>query len=280
MSLRKVDVSGLEPVSGGVKGAFPLLDFVDIDALVIDGSYQRGIERRGRKNIQKIASQFDWSKFSPLVVSRRPGGQFAIIDGQHRAHAAALRGVIEVPALIVELDAQQEAAAFSEINGTVTALTPNQIYKAALAGFESWAVECDAVVAKAGCRLMPYNKNAASKAPGEVFCVTLVRKYVEAGNAPYLFAVLAGIKASFVADQVSYYNSFGLSALVPAATMNGVRKPEVIAGFLDNHDLGDTERRVRSLQDLPEHRGTSFKLLFSQSVQVLMKAYAQKRLAA
>ncbi|MFG6604655.1 MULTISPECIES: DUF6551 family protein [unclassified Sulfitobacter] len=273
MTIRAIDITGREAVEGGPLGETPRLEFLPISSLVIDTSYQREIEGRGWSNINRIAKSFDWAKFSPIVASTRPDGRFAVIDGQHRVHAAALRGIAEVPALVSDLDTQQQAAAFSWINGSVTAMTPNQLFRAALAAFEPWAVQCDAVVSRAGCKLMQFNKNAASKKPGEIFCVGLVRKFVEAGVANSLWTVLRGISQSKRRDNIQYYNQFGLGSLVPAAAKAGVTQPDVISDFLDRNDLDKTAMQVRRLMDLPEHRGKSFSSLFNQSVLVLLKQH-------
>lgn len=275
MAIRKLDISDFPKIDIKL-GPEPELGFVPIDKLIIDDSYQRHIEKRGLKNILKIAANFDWAKFSPLMVSKRPDGLFAIIDGQHRSHAAALIGATRVPALISDLTAGEQAAAFSWINGTVTALNPNQIFKAALAALEPWAVQCDAIVARADCRLMTSPGSAASKKPGQVYTVNLVRKHVDAGNAQYLVAVLGGIRKSSVRDQVYYYNGYGLNALVPPAIENGITRPDIITKFLDEHDLEDTHNRVLQLMKQPEFRNQTFKALFGKSVATLMKAHAQQ----
>ncbi|HGG04776.1 MAG TPA: hypothetical protein ENK28_04905 [Aliiroseovarius sp.] len=277
--LRKVDISGGRAVTREV-GAPGAVAFVDVADLLIDDAYQRRIEVRGWKNVQRIAENFEWSKFSALMVSRRADGRFAIIDGQHRAHAAALLGLKQVPALIFELTPREEASAFSWINGSVTAMTPNQVFKAALAAFEPWAVQCDAAVARAGCRLMPYNASAANRRAGQVFCIGTVRKFVAAEQEAELCAVLAGVAASSVADDVRYYNSFGLLALVPAVVDCGVRAPEVVAGFLDQHDLDDTAARCRRLKEQPTYRAKSFSGLFADSVRVLLQHHVKVEGAA
>lgn len=276
MVIRKIDTTGLTPKTGNI-GPQPQLDFVPIDQLVIDESYQRAIDRRGWANVQKIADNFDWAKFSPLMVAKREDRTLAIIDGQHRAHAAALRGATHVPALISTLTSQEQASAFSWINGTVSALTPNQIFKAALTAFEPWAVQCDAAVRRAGCTLMTYNKSTANKKPGEVFPVTLVRRFVEAGHSEYLFAVLKGVSQSGVSEDIRYYNQHGIGALVPAAIEAGVTRPEVIADFLSQHDLADTEKRVFRLLETPEYRSKTFHTVFSKSVMVLLKNFCTQQ---
>jgi hypothetical protein len=275
MALRKIDIGGMEAVKTKVTGS-PEIAFVQISDIVVDERYQRSIERTGLSNIQKIARNFDWAKFSPVMLSRRADAQYAIIDGQHRTHAAALCGVTHVPAVVSDLSIEQEAAAFSWINGAVTALSPNQIFKAALAAFEPWAVQCDAAVSRADCRLMPFNVSAQKKLPGQVFCIGTVRKYVDQGHAATVSNVLEAVGNSAVSGQVPYYNSYGLTALVPAAIEAGVTRSEAVTGFLDEHDLERVARNVRRIMELPEHKGKTFKAMFSASVTVLMKQHMAK----
>ncbi|WPZ24877.1 DUF6551 family protein [Sulfitobacter pontiacus] len=272
MAIRTIDTSGMDPVDTKVKGR-PEVAFVLIKDIIIDERYQRSLERTGLRNVRKIALNFDWAKFSPVMLSRRENGQYAIIDGQHRTHAAALCGISEVPAMVSDLSIEEEAAAFSWINGAVTALTGNQIFKAALAAFEPWAVQCNSVVERAGCKLMTYNAQAASKRPGQVFCIGMVRRMVEAGHSNELFVVLSGILQSRVQDDVRYYNGFGLSALVPAVIAASVKQPAVVTAFLNEHDLDEVARMVSRVQELPENKGRSFKALFASSVTVLLKQH-------
>lgn len=275
MAMRKISVDGFEPVDRVVVG-LPDLEFVRIADLVIDDRYQRQIETRGKKNVRKIADNFEWAKFSPLMVARRDGGRFAIIDGQHRAHAAALCGIKEVPALVSQMSISEEASSFSWINGSVTKLTANQIFKAALAAFEPWAVQCDAVVARAGCRLMPYNANAASKVGGQVFCIGLVRSIVEAGDAQHLAAVLEGTVNSDGGDDPRNFGAIMLGVLTSAAKSEGVTSGDAMADFLARVSMLGVEDSVRSLLRLPEHRGGSFNALFTKSVTVLLKDHLSK----
>lgn len=278
MAMRKIDISDYPEVEK-YKSPPPSLDFVAIDDLIVDERYQRSVERTGSKNIQKIAANFDWAKFSPIMVSKRETGELAIIDGQHRAHAAALCGIDTVPAIISELSIEQEAEAFTWVNGTVTALTANQVFKAALAAFEPWAVQCDAVATRAGCRLMAYNKSHKDKRPGEIFCIGVVRKMVEAEQQPFLVAVLRGVQASVIKDDIRYYAAFGLNALVPAAIATGVQNPAVIASFLNENDLDDVAGNVRRVLEQPEYRTKNFKSLFAESVKVLLKQHVKKEIA-
>jgi hypothetical protein len=62
----------------------------------------------------------EWAKFSPVIVAPVEGGMFSIIDGQHRATAAMLRGIEKVPCEIVHIDRARQAEAFAAINGNIT----------------------------------------------------------------------------------------------------------------------------------------------------------------
>lgn len=85
------------PQSEFSPGPAPILNWLEIDKLVVDSTYQREIGRRGAANVYQIAENFDWSKFAPVIVAPIEGGKFAIVDGQHRTTAAMLRGQQEVP---------------------------------------------------------------------------------------------------------------------------------------------------------------------------------------
>ena len=121
---------------------------------------------------------------------------------------------------------------------------------------------------------MQYNANAASKKPGEVYCIMAVHKLVEDNAAHYLLAVLQGVLNSKLHDDTRYYSTFGINALVPAAIATVITRPDQITAFLNSHHLDDTEAHVRQIMALPDHKGESFKSLFAKSVVVLMKQFA------
>lgn len=137
------------------------LAFVDVNALFVDGSYQRDVDARGRKHIARIAAYFDWRKFAPLMVAPAPGGRFAVIDGQHRAAAAKARGIESLPALIVPIARQAQAASFAAVNGDVRRMTACQVYKAALAAGDEWARSIDRACARARVTALSYPVRAS-----------------------------------------------------------------------------------------------------------------------
>jgi hypothetical protein len=157
-------------------GPSPMLQWIEIENLVVDDAYQRPLERSNWTTIRKIAREFRWSKFSPVFVAPVDGGKFAIIDGQHRTHAAAACGFSQVPCQVVQMVQAEQAAAFAAVNGNVTKVTTFQVLKAALAAGESWATELDSAAESGGCKLMVYNKSADQKKAGEIFCIKAFRQ--------------------------------------------------------------------------------------------------------
>lgn len=191
-SLRPIDISSgprFEPAPQPV----PLLDWVEIDRLRIDERYQRPLGKKNWTIINKIAAGFDWASFGPVLVAPVEGGFFAVIDGQHRVHAAALCGIAMVPAMVINISPAAQAAAFVQVNQMRTAVSANAAFRAALAAGEDWAVRGAAAVEAGGGRLMPFKASQGAKKPGQVYCVTVVRNLVNAGHAPALTAAVRAL---------------------------------------------------------------------------------------
>ncbi len=152
-------------------GAAPMLQWVAVADLVVDDSYQRPIYGAGRSNVLKIAEGFRWSKFAPVIVAPTLGGKFAVIDGQHRATAAALLGIESVPAQVVIADAVDQAQAFKSINGQVTRMHRLALHAAAIAAGDEAALEIDAVAKAGGVTVLRYPRAVERMAPGETLAL-------------------------------------------------------------------------------------------------------------
>lgn len=143
------------PVPSPTVGIPGELEWLGLAVLRIDPRYQRPINAAGLKTIAAIVEGFDWSKFSPLVVARRPGGLFAIIDGQHRATGALTHGGLDhVPCLIISGGPEAEAAAFAIINGQVTAVTKTQIHVARVMAGDKRALRLNEIAARGGVTIV------------------------------------------------------------------------------------------------------------------------------
>jgi hypothetical protein len=67
MTQRPIDLTGITPVAVVQTGVPPKLCWLDLDQLLIDDSYQRPLGRSNRITIRKIATEFDWSRFTPII---------------------------------------------------------------------------------------------------------------------------------------------------------------------------------------------------------------------
>lgn len=196
MTLRAVDPSPLRARYSGPAsevGARPELQWLKISRLRIDPRYQRDIGQRGANNILAIAPAFRWSKFGPLIVAPIGEGLFAIVDGQHRATAAALRGFESVPCVIIAADEAEQADAFVAINANVTAMSPLQLHAARLAAGNKAAVTLTDVCLEAGVTICRYPVPANKMKPGETLAVAMLQAQLERFGRDVLIAALSCI---------------------------------------------------------------------------------------
>ncbi|MBX5082142.1 ParB N-terminal domain-containing protein [Rhizobium lentis] len=187
---RKIDISRIDRPEDVDPGPAPMLQWLKIDALVVDDSYQRALSGANWNAIRRIAANFRWSMFSPVFVAPIEGGAYAIIDGQHRTHAAAICGFSEVPCQIVQMNREEQAAAFAAVNGVVTKVTHWHLFKAALASGEEWATEAAAIAREAGCELMTNNASHWTKKPGHIYGVKAFRSLIAARPRESVIATL------------------------------------------------------------------------------------------
>lgn len=221
------------------RGSPPMLNWLPIADLVIDDQYQRELNRANWKAIHQIARNFHWSRFSPVFVAPSLGGKYAIIDGQHRTHAAALCGIEEVPCQIVQMDAKQQAASFAAINGMATKVTPYQIFRAGLAAGEKWAVDCADTCAQADCRLMTSYISGDAKKPGQITTISLIRSHVEKGRRSSVTLALRGVRNSEFGKDAAAYATEVLKPLLSAVADRPwlAKNGTDLSGFMDEFDI-------------------------------------------
>lgn len=230
MTYRVIDIAGYEPVAPAQQPA-PQLMWVDIAALVIDERYQRPLARGNQDAIRRIAADFRWSRFSPVLVAPIEGGRYAVIDGQHRVHAAAICGFAQVPAMIALVAPTEQALAFVEINTSQIKVSGFHLLRAALQAGEAWAVKCSEAVAAAGCRLMLSNAATKDKKAGQVFAVALIRNLVGSGHTE---AVTAGLRAllNFEPENVANFDGTLLAPWLGAVASDDAFPKADLAAFL------------------------------------------------
>jgi hypothetical protein len=195
-------------VEAAARGAPPEMRWVLLSQLVIDDSYQRPLLDANWRRIRAIAEGFTWSRFSPLVVAPVPDGRFAVVDGQHRAHAALLCGLTAVPAMVLAIEEGAQAEAFVGINTVTLRVTRQAMFKAALASGEAWAVEVDRVVTAAGCRMATYAPASKDKRPGVLYSDHLLRKLCGAGHGYRVTIALAAMRTYDTTGRVPLWGDY------------------------------------------------------------------------
>ncbi|WP_428924973.1 ParB N-terminal domain-containing protein [Marinibacterium sp. SX1] len=278
MSVRTVD-TGSRPQLSCNPGPPPELRWIPVSRLILDDTYQRPLLVSNWRQITKIGSNFSWQRFGACQVAPAGSGKFAIIDGQHRAHAAALCGIREVPCMVVPMTLSEQAAAFSAINGTVMNITLFQVYRAAFAAREAWAVDAHEAVSAAGCTLMTSNKTASAKLPGEVYAIRLIAKTVEAGEAAVVTTGLAALKNSeHGADDPSLFGGSILTAWFRALATDQRFLKLDLKTVVDQVDLVELSEECRTRAKLS---GGSRNAIAADRIRGLLRqVQAQPRAAA
>jgi hypothetical protein len=179
IAMRSIDTKGFPTVSAPPSLGKPArLEWLAIKALIIDPEYQREVSERGRKNIVKIAGEFDWSKFAPVIVAPAGSDKYAIVDGQHRATAAALCGLDRVPCCIIDGTRAAQAAAFAAINAVITTLSTMQIHAAKVAAGDPDAVRLNEVCARAGVTICRYPIPAKKMVAGQTLAAAQLQRFL------------------------------------------------------------------------------------------------------
>lgn len=135
----------------------PVVQWVDPATLCVDRSYQRSLSQRSARLIQKIAVGFDWRRFKPPIVALADdGARLEVIDGQHTVIGVlSRRDIPKIPVLVINAgDVTARASAFVGHNTDRVAMTPMQIFFAAVAAGDDDAYEIQAACRRAGARIL------------------------------------------------------------------------------------------------------------------------------
>lgn len=275
MTYRKIE-TGDRHVECPVPEPEPRLSWVPISRLVVDEEYQRPLGRANWTAIMKIAANFQWHRFTPMLIAPVPDEDlFCVIDGQHRAHAALVAGKSSVPAMIVDLDTKGQASAFSWVNGQVTAITAFHIYKAGLAAGDPEAIAARDAVEAAGAKLMTYTASTNVKKPGQIYAIGLVRRWIKRGQGDLVTSGIRALARSQFSDERDYWSNAVLDPLFNA--MNAV--PEVIpldlAPFLNAHDPLALRRKITRLIETPDYHGQRRPALMNASMTGYLRAWVK-----
>lgn len=122
--------------------------WVDPLNVATDPDYQRRLDMRWARS---IATNWDASKYTPIVVCRRGDGGLTVPDGAHRVSASIIRGYSRIPAIIrTNATQKDEALLFEGSNTAVKATTPIDRYYAECIAGNSVTLEIKAVLDSLG----------------------------------------------------------------------------------------------------------------------------------
>jgi len=220
-------------------GPAPSLQWIKIESLVVDDRYQRPLKRAGWSQIKKIADNFSWSMFSAVFVSPIEGGKYAIVDGQHRTHAALACGGDSVPCLIVNIDFADQARAFAAVNGMVVKVHPLHIFHASIAAGNEDAVRLNDLVNSCGFKIMRTNTSSYAKKFGELYAITILKDIVSAFGDDILAATLLAIKHAEVCTCHLDHHPAIVWAIASCFGKNRdlCATPTIISDRIDDNDL-------------------------------------------
>jgi hypothetical protein len=242
MTLRPIDPNPFVKAAGTLPpldvGKQPFLQWIDVKQLVVDGSYQRDIGAAGKKNIIRIAREFDWARFATVVVASADKGKFVIVDGQHRVTAAALRGLPKVPCQIIVGDTPKQALAFAAINANVTKMSTMQLHAARVAANDPEAVRLKKVCEAGGVTLLRYPLDASKQKVGDSMAVVQLRQALDRYGEKALRLALLCITRH---GNVGMVRGLLVQALCGAieSEQTWLNHPRLVAAF-ENFDFKET----------------------------------------
>ena len=180
---------------GELVGDPPTLEWIAVDTLEVDASYQRTTETsRSRQIIGGMVRRWNWSLCQPLAVVRREDRRMMIIDGQHRWAGARARG--DIPHLPCVVTRQQDRAAeadmFVELNTRRRQLTQGEIFNASLASGNEGAARVQQLVSDAGLTFARSNVTDRWK-PGEIFCGPMLVNALRVHGEPVIRNALTAL---------------------------------------------------------------------------------------
>lgn len=186
-------------------GAPPTLEWVAVDRLAIDESYQRATDSAAsRRLILQIRTRWNWNYCQPLVVSRRADASLFVIDGQHRLTAAMQRGDIpHLPCVVLSnMTDGGEASAFVALNTRRQKLSQGDIFNAMLAAGDASAAVVAGLLAETGWRMTHTSNTQAWKA-GDLFCAPMIVKALKAEGECIVRNALTALREAYPATTVT-----------------------------------------------------------------------------
>jgi hypothetical protein len=249
-AIRRIDAPYLRPAKDF--GPKPECVWIDIVLLRVDETYQRPIDKQGRAQIIRIAELFDWRKFAPVIVADIGEGLYAIVDGQHRAHAAALCNIRSVPCYVIAASMQEQAECFAAVNSQITTIKTQNLWKARRAAGHDEALTIERIAAVEGVDLVWFNLSTLNMRPDQCCALNAIIRVIRRYGEEIARLALLALRSTRVSEQRSYLTA----QWIEAAAIEIAERPEWqnrahIAAKMAAIDLAaeDAENRAERLQD-------------------------------
>ncbi len=236
-------------------GPLPRMEWLPLDLLVVDDSYQRHTTSdRSRVIIHRIAEEFSWSKFGPVTVAKREDGTYAVADGQHRVAAARLHpGIHQVPCYIIPASGvRDEARTFVAINRDRTGMHALQIHHAGIAAGEPDALHIKDVCDRAGIKIPRGPMPQRDLKPGMTQSIGAIRKGLATyGDAPVIEALQTLVAA--YEDAPGQLRGKVISAVIEIFALHR-KNPNLdrdrLTRVIGSHEAGELEDGARAYKGL------------------------------
>lgn len=161
--------------TGTIVGAPPTLEWIGVDQLHIDESYQRAIDGpASQRIIRGMIGCWDWRLCQPLAVVRRDDGGLFVIDGQHRLAGARRRGnILHLPCVVTRPD--NEAEMFVALNTKRARLSQTDVFNASLASGDADAQAVKDICDRLGIGFAR-SSNYLGWQPRQIFCGPMLQR--------------------------------------------------------------------------------------------------------
>ncbi len=234
-------------------GPRPQLLWLPVNLLKVDHTYQReASSERSTQVINKIAQTFNWQKFQPLTVTPREDGLYSVIDGQHRAAAAAIHPLItEVPCLVVSApEVRAQARTFMAINRDRVSVNFLQLHHAALAAADPDALHIKDVCDRAGVKVPRNPMTTSDMKPGYTMAISPILKGLKVfGDGPVVSALK--ILREAYHDVPGQLRSQLVTAMIHFFAMHKGREIDLdrLRRVLREHDAAEMEKSARAYRE-------------------------------
>jgi hypothetical protein len=231
------------------RGSMPSIEWIHIDRLAVDPSYQRSIANAvSLRLIASIAQNFDWRLCAPLIISRRPDGSLVIIDGQHRWAAAMERDdVPQLPCCVYSYDSPEvEARMFIMANRARKQINRLDDFHAALVAGDEDSLEIVRLVEDAGLKVTR-NLAATMWQPGEIAFVTSISRALGKHGPAIVSGALTNLAEAFEGERLTYGTSIFLALVKILADPPAGFDPDHLVPALQTQPMSAWGENMRGL---------------------------------